>query len=59
METCIPYSLNLGIRDSDKNIHKNLSPFANILKIITSNASIQKEQENNEDLVVFRGIKLQ
>ena len=34
LETFIPYSLNLGIRDKNKDIHKNLSPFANILKLI-------------------------
>ena len=38
METFLPYSLNLGIRDMDKDIHQNLGPYANILKIILSNA---------------------
>ena len=37
LETFIPYSMNQGIRDRDKNIHKNLGPYANILKIITDN----------------------
>jgi len=37
LETFIPYSMNKGIRDRDKNIHKNLGPYANILKIITDN----------------------
>ena len=40
METCIPYSLNLGIRDGNKIIHENLGPFANILKIIINHSSI-------------------
>jgi hypothetical protein len=30
----IPYLLNKGIRDRDKNIQKNLGQFANLLKII-------------------------
>jgi hypothetical protein len=59
METFIPYSLNLGIRDRDRFVHHNLGPYANILKLIISNSSNQIEQENNENLVVFRGLKLQ
>ena len=38
METFLPYSLNLGIRDRNKDIQQNLGPFANIMKIIISNA---------------------
>ena len=38
METFIPYSMNLGIRDRDEIIHKNLGPFANILKIIINHS---------------------
>ena len=59
METFIPYSLNLGIRDRDRFVHHNLGPYANILKLIISNSSNQIELENNENLVVFRGLKLQ
>ena len=41
METFIPYSLNLGIRDRDRFVHHNLGPYANILKLIISNSSNQ------------------
>ena len=58
MESTIPYSLNLGIRDRNKEIHQNLGPFANILKLIIINAINENEQDYDENIVVFRGIKL-